>query len=223
LIYQRKARYDLVEIVYRVMMNHRDTTPEQRLDLVVCDQQQQPQQQHHYYQNGQLHPHPGVIRPIPGRPPPGRGHHSNGLPPPVPGPKPVNYMKGMDPYNNQYNGHFDGDEDQLQYSKELSNVQRQLFPPTTNDCEVYNVHMEMMMMNGNSGNGNNRFKQHQQQPTFSSFGHHGGSNGFCNGYPRPTSNLKPMRKQTRLIVSSFFGGKWNLMKWHTSYESCQPK
>ena len=80
-------------------MNNRETTPEQRLDLVVCDQQQSyPTEQ--YYQNGHYghNDHPGVIRPIPGRP---NGSSGRGYgPPPVPGPKPVmNYLK-----NDQYRG-----------------------------------------------------------------------------------------------------------------------
>ena len=87
-----------------MVMNNRETSPEQRLDLVVCDQQQAypADATEQYYQNGHYRlDHPGVIRPIPGRPGGGGGggRYQNG-PPPVPGPKPVlNYLK-----NDQYRG-----------------------------------------------------------------------------------------------------------------------
>ena len=153
---------------------NREATPEQRLDLVVCDEQSYPGEQ--YYQNG--HYHPGVIRPIPGRP----GRYQSG-PPPVPGPKPVlSYLK-----NDQYNNNYDPNVgDHLHYRKELNSVQRQLFPQAApvSHCEVYNVHE--VTSNGKFGNGG--------KLNFGPFSNMNGT-GFSNGYPRPTSNLKPMRKR----------------------------
>ena len=106
------------------MVMNRETTPEQRLDLVVCDQQSYPAAEQ-YYQNGHYHhDHPGVIRPIPGRPGGGGGggggRDQNG-PPPVPGPKPVlNYLKN-DQYNNTglNNGFNNGYNGQGHYSIEF--------------------------------------------------------------------------------------------------------
>ena len=88
-------------------------------------------------------------------------------------------------------------------NKELNGVQRQLFPessrnsalpgifppasalPQVNHCtEVYNVH-EVTSSNGKLGNGGGKHN-------FGPFSYMNG--GFTNGYPRPTSNLKPMRK-----------------------------
>ena len=170
-------------------MNNRETTPEQRLDLVVCDQQTYPAADaaEQYYQNGHYnhHDHPGVIRPIPGRPGGGGGRYQNG-PPPVPGPKPVlNYLK-----NDQYNNNNGGPAYDPHYNrKDLNGVQRQLFPPPVNHCEVYNVHE--VTSNGKLGGINSGVAKHN----FGPFSYTNGfTNGFTNGYPRPTSNLKPMRK-----------------------------
>ncbi|XP_059083066.1 putative ankyrin repeat domain-containing protein 20A2 [Tigriopus californicus] len=68
-------------VVTKVEMNERsqlfDISPEERLDFVVCDPMGHTNDQNNYYN------HPGVIRPIPGRP-----FNSQHSPPPLPGPKP---------------------------------------------------------------------------------------------------------------------------------------
>ena len=176
-----------------MLMNNRETTPEQRLDLVVCDQQSYPSAAaatEQYCQNGHFGHH-DIIRPIPGRP---RYQSNGGGPPPVPGPKPVlSYLKN-DQYNNNNNGLSNGLSNGLgnglhhdpHYRKDLSGVQRQLFPSPVNHCEVYNVHE--VTSGGKFGGGGG--SKHN-------FGPFSYTNGFVNGYPRPTSNLKPMCKLTQ--------------------------
>ena len=81
-----------------------DVTPEQRLDFVVCDSKPGNDQFYHGPQQ-----HPGLIRPIPGRPNPDSA-------PPIPGPKPT-YYKDL--------------------TNEPSRAQRQLFPPQSHPVQYY--------------------------------------------------------------------------------------
>ncbi len=153
-----------------------------------------PHELNSYYQNMQPMLLPGgVIRPIPGRPSHGKG------PPPIPGPKPTHHflskMGASQSMGELYMGQQQYDHDQMQYRKELSHVQRQLFPSSSaessnnNNCEVYNVHdTTAAAMSGN------RFAFNGQKGAPNGPISYGGAQ-FCNGYPRPTSNLnKPLRK-----------------------------
>ena len=112
-------------------------------------------------------------------------------------------LSGIDPSLDQYNSNglsngLNHGLNEPHYRKEMNGVPRQLFPQSpVNHCEVYNVHE--VTSNGKLGNGKHNFG-----------GPFSYTNGFSNGYPRPTSNLKPMRKLRLIIIFIFFA---SLKRW----------